>query len=370
MRVLVTGGAGFIGSHTTDRLIKEGYKVRIFDNLQKPVHLKGIPSYIDPQAEFILGDVRDKKSLEYAMEDVDYIIHLAAYQDYLTDFSTFFNVNASSTALIYEIILEKKLKIKKVITASSQFVQGEGLYKNSLGKLIKPDIRPLDKLENAEWNWKDEYGKDLEVQWTSENYANPQNAYAISKYSQEITTISFGKRYSIPSVALRYSIVQGSRQSFYNAYSGACRIFNLSYYFDKAPTIYEDGMQLRDFVNIHDVVDANLLVLESEKADYNVYCVGGGKAYTVKEFDRIVAAAHNKEYLKPNIPGEFRIGDTRHTLSDNSKLKVLGWNPKKTAENSVEEYLKYLKEQTDIEDILAYAELKMKEMNVVKKIIK
>ncbi len=370
MKVLITGGAGFIGSHTTDRLIDEGYDVKIFDNLQKPVHLKGIPSYLNPKAEFILGDVRDKKALEDALKDVDYIYHLAAYQDYLTDFSTFFNVNASSTALLYEIILEKKLKIKKIVTASSQFVQGEGLYKNNKGEFIKPNIRSLSKLEKGDWNWKDDDGKDLEVQWTSEEYANPQNAYAISKYSQELTTLSFGKRYSIPSVALRYSIVQGSRQSFYNAYSGACRIFNLSYYFDKAPTIYEDGMQMRDFVNIHDVVDANLLALQNDKADYNTYCVGSGKAYTVKEFDRIVAKVHGKENLHPNIPGEFRFGDTRHTLSDNSKLKALGWNPKRTAEDSVKEYLKYLKEQTDIEDILSYAENKMKEMNVVKKINK
>ena len=370
MRVLITGGAGFIGSHTTDRLIEKGYDVRIFDNLQKPVHLKGIPSYLNPKAEFILGDVRDKNALTSAMSNVDYIIHLAAYQDYLTDFSTFFNVNASSTALIYEIILEKNLKIKKIVTASSQFVQGEGLYKDLAGNFIRPDLRPLEKLEKADWNWKDENGNDLQVQWTSEKHANPQNAYAISKYSQELTTLSFGKRYSIPSVALRYSIVQGSRQSFYNAYSGACRIFNLSYYFDKAPTIYEDGMQRRDFVNIHDVVDANILALENNKADYNVFCVGGGRSYTVKEFDRIVAKVHGKENLTLNIPGEFRVGDTRHTLSDISKLKELGWSPKRSAEDSVKEYLIYLKEQTDIEDILSYAETKMKEMNVVKKINK
>ena len=366
--VLVTGGAGFIGSHTTDRLIEIGYKVKILDNLQKPVHLKGMPQYINPKAEFIFGDVRDKRTLEYAMENVDYIFHLAAYQDYLPDFSTFFHVNAVSTALIYAIAVEKKLSIKKIIVASSQFVQGEGLYKNKKGVLISPDPRSVAKLEGGDWEWRDEDGELLELQWTPETHANPPNAYAISKYSQELTAVSFGKRYEIPSVALRYSIVQGSRQSFYNAYSGACRIFNLHYYFDKAPTIYEDGLQKRDFINIHDVVDANILVLKEPRADYNVFCVGGGKDYTIKEFDRIVAKVHGKENIDPKTPGEYRFGDTRHTLSDNSKLRSLGWYPKRTAEDSVVEYLEYLREQTDITDILDYAEKTMKKLNVVRKV--
>ena len=368
--VLVTGGAGFIGSHTVDKLIELGYEVRILDNLQKPVHLKGKPNYLNPKAEFIFGDVRDKKVLEYAMENVDYIFHLAAYQDYLPDFSSFFYVNSVSTALIYEIIYEKKLQIKKVIVASSQFVQGEGIYKNKRGEVITPDLRPLSQLEKGQWDWRDRNGEVLEWQWTPETHANPPNAYAISKYSQEQIAIKFGKRYEIPSVALRYSIVQGPRQSFYNAYSGANRIFNLHYYFDKAPTIFEDGNQLRDFVNIHDVVDANILVLQKDEANYNVFCVGGGIPYSIKKFAEIVAKVHNKEHIKPKIPGEFRVGDTRHTLSDISKIRKLGWEPKRTPEDSVKEYLEYLNEQSNIEDILEYAEKTMKKMNVVRKVNK
>ncbi len=306
--------------------------------------------------------------MEYALGGVDYIYHLAAYQDYLPDFSTFFDVNSFSTALIYEIIYEKKLKVKKIVVASSQFVQGEGVYKKADGTLTKPAQRPLSQLEKGEWEWKDEKGDKMEWQWTSELHANPPNAYAISKYSQELMSIAFGKRYEIPSVALRYSIVQGPRQSFYNAYSGACRIFNLHYFFDKAPTLYEDGEQRRDFVNIHDVVDANILVLEKDEANYNVFCVGGGHPYTVNEFADIVAKVHGKENIKPKIPGEFRVGDTRHTCSDNSKLKSLGWSPSRTAVDSVSEYLEYLKQQTDIEDILDYAEKTMKQLNVVRKV--
>ncbi len=366
--VLVTGGAGFIGSHTVDKLIAEGLDVRILDILQKPVHLKGKPAYLNPKAEFVFGDVRDRIVLDYALKDVEYIYHLAAYQDYLPDFSTFFDVNAVSTALLFEMIVEKKLPIKKFIVASSQFVQGEGLYKRKDGAIVCPHQRPVAQLEAGQWDWIDENGNPMEWQWTPETHSNPPNAYAISKYSQELMALSFGKRYEIPSVALRYSIVQGPRQSFYNAYSGACRIFNLSYFFDKAPTIYEDGLQKRDFVNIHDVVDANFLALKDSRADYQAFCVGGGVPYTVKQFADVVAKVHGKEHIAAKIPGEFRVGDTRNTCSDITKLKSLGWEPKRTPQDSVEEYLEYLKAQTDIEDILAYADKMMKQLNVVRSI--
>ena len=285
MNVLVTGGAGFIGSHTVDRLISKGHKVKILDNLQKPVHLKGKPDYINKEAEFILGDVRDKTTLEKAMDGVDAIYHLAAYQDYLPDFSTYFHVNSVSTALIYEIINEKNLPVKKVIVASSQAVLGEGLYRcREHGELI-PDIRLEEQLSKGDWEHHCPHcGEYMQYLPTPEHRTNPQNQYAMSKISQEMIAINLGKRYGIPSVAMRYSIVQGPRQSFYNAYSGAMRIFALHLYFDKQPTIYEDGMQIRDYVNYQDVVDANVMVLENEKADYQGFNVGGGKPFTVMDF--------------------------------------------------------------------------------------
>jgi dTDP-L-rhamnose 4-epimerase len=367
-KVLVTGGAGFIGSHTVDRLIDEGFDVRVLDILQKPVHLKGMPDYLNKKAEFLLGDVRDKDTMIKAMADVDYVYHFAAYQDYLPDFSNFFHTNAVSTALIYEIILEKKLKIKKVVVASSQFVQGEGLYKKKNGDVVSPTLRPDEQLAKGDWNWKDENGEDMNWMWTPETHANPPNAYAMSKYSQEMQAMRFGKRYDIPSTAFRYSIVQGPRQSFYNAYSGACRIFSLSYFFDKAPVLYEDGNQLRDFVNVHDVVNANILALKDSRTDYEVFNVGGGKAITINDFDRIVAKEFGKEHLKPNLPGEYRFGDTRNACSDTSKLKALGWAPVFDAAYSVSEYKLYLESQKDINDILEYAEKNMKLLNVVRKV--
>ena len=284
MKVLVTGGAGFIGSHTVDKLIELGHEVRILDCLKKPVHLKGMPPWINQQAEFVLGDVRNKDDLQSAMQGVDAIYHLAAYQDYLPDLSNFFATNAVSTALIYEIIVEQNLDIQKVIVASSQFVQGEGKYRCSNCQAKNSPLMRVEKdLIKRSWEHRcSSCETPLSWEWTDENHIAPPNAYALSKHSQEQQAIAFGERYGIPSVALRYSIVQGARQSFYNAYSGACRIFCLNYYFAKAPTLYEDGGQFRDFVNIHDVVDANLLALTNSQMDGNVFNVGGGKAYTIK----------------------------------------------------------------------------------------
>ncbi len=231
MNILVTGGAGFIGSHTVDALLAQGHQVRILDNLQKPVHLKGMPAWVPDEAEFILGDVRNKSDWERSLQGINAIFHLAAYQDYLPDFSTFLHVNAVSTAMMYEVIEEQGLDIAKIVIASSQFVQGEGLYKCSKCEHITGVLMRSEQ-QLAQGNWEHTCGEcdmPLEWQWTDEAYTSPPNAYAMSKQSQEIQGMTFGRRYDIPTVALRYSIVQGPRQSFYNAYSGACRIFALNY---------------------------------------------------------------------------------------------------------------------------------------------
>lgn len=369
MNILVTGGAGFIGSHTVDALLAKGYKVRILDNLSKPVHLKGRPKYLPREAEFIEGDVRDKAALAHALKGVDAVFHFAAYQDYLPDFSTFFHVNAVGTALIYELIVEHHLPVRKVVVASSQSVAGEGLYRDRDGAPFTPDMRPLVQLERGDWEIRDAKGHAAQAVPTPETVARPQNPYGLSKMSQEQLSLHLGRRYGIPTTCLRYSIVQGPRQSFYNAYSGACRIFCLSLHFDKAPVIYEDGRQVRDFVNIHDVVDSNLLALADPRTDYRVFNVGGGHAYTVAEFARIACQAFGKP-IGPVTPGLFRYGDTRHCLSDISALKALGWTPRRKAEESVAEYIRYLQEQTDIEDILDYAEKRMKSLNVVRAVSK
>ena len=234
-------------------------------------------------------------------------------------------------------------------------------------------MRPESQLMKGVWDQIcPECGTELQWQWTPESYSSPPNAYAMAKQSQEIQAITFGRRYNIPSVALRYSIVQGPRQSFYNAYSGACRIFSLHYYFGKAPTIYEDGKQCRDFVNIHDVVKANILALNDERMVFEVYNIGGGKAYTVFDFSEIVRREiqnyHKSELPVASRPGLYRFGDTRNACSDISKLLSLGWKPVHTPVDSVKEYVEWLYAQDNVEDILVYANKTMQRLNVVRAI--
>ncbi|HEX5316984.1 MAG TPA: NAD-dependent epimerase/dehydratase family protein, partial [Candidatus Kapabacteria bacterium] len=249
----------------------------------------------------------------------------------------------------------------------SQAVNGEGLYLCDLHGLVAPSSRPVEQLERAEWAMKcPECNQPAQWQWTHESFSHPENQYALSKESQEKMTLSFGRKYGIPSVAMRYSIVQGPRQSFYNAYSGACRIFALHYYFKKAPTIYEDGEMHRDFVNYHDVVRANLLALDDDRLSGQQFNVGGGKAYSVNEFDRIVARISGCEEVEPRIPGVFRFGDTRNSCSDISKLQTVGWEPRGSVQESVSEYVDWLRTQTDVGEIFEYAEKNMRSLNVLR----
>jgi len=368
LKVLVTGGAGFIGSHTADALLAKGHRVRIMDNLEPPVHLKGKPDYIPKKAQFIKGDVRVKTDWEKALKEIDVVFHFAAYQDYLTDFSKFFDVNSRGTALLYEVAVEKKLPLKKVIIASSQAVYGEGKYECSEDGIVHPAPRSLEQLKRGEWKLKcPKCGSKIKMQPTDESRVNPANSYGISKYSQELIGLTLGKRYNIPTICLRYSIVQGARQSPYNLYSGALRAFAVSVYSGKEPVIYEDGQQLRDYVNIEDVVRANLLALEDSKMDYQIYNVGGGKAYTVFDLAKMVARTLGKK-IKNKASGKFRLGDTRHITSDISKLKALGWQPINSIEKSVKDYLNWLSRTEIRENMVEYAQKRMETLKVIQNI--
>jgi dTDP-L-rhamnose 4-epimerase len=187
----------------------------------------------------------------------------------------------------------------------------------------------------------------------------------MSKYGEEMVALNLGRRYGIPSVALRYSIVQGPRQSVYNAYSGACRIFCLHYLLGGAPTLYEDGEMVRDFVNIHDVVDANLLVLEDADAVGRAFNVGGGVPYTTRQFAEIVRAHYGSDQ-PGRVTGEYRFGDTRHIFSDVSALEALGWKARRTPAESVAEYADWLRGMPGLDEVLAAAEATMKSLGVVR----
>jgi dTDP-L-rhamnose 4-epimerase len=371
VRALVTGGAGFIGSHTADALLERGFSVRVLDSLTPPVHPeRRPPAYLDPRIELVVGDVRDEAVLLSSLEGCDVVYHFAAFQDYLPVFSRYFDVNVTSTALIYELLVREKLPVKKVIVASSQAALGEGLYLDADGKAILPDIRPDEQLARGEWEIRPPAGLRGPLRWqrTDETHSNPQNQYAISKIAEETIALSLGRRYGIPSVAMRYSIVQGPRQSFFNAYSGACRVFCLSMHQGVLPPIYEDGRQVRDFVNIHDVVDANLLVLEDDRADYEMFHVGGDEPIEVLDFAAAVAEVFGVGDYEPQPSGRYRFGDTRHICSDVDKLKALGWKPCRTIHESVEAYRGWLDEAGPIPDVLGQADRQMTELDVVRKV--
>lgn len=368
MRILVTGGAGFIGSHTASRLLAEGHAVTIVDSLRAPVHQDGRAAHLPEGATFHQGDVRDRELMTRLIKDSEAIYHFAAYQDYLADFSTFFDINVTSTALIYEILVAEGLRPKRVVIASSQAVMGEGLYLCPDRGYRTPDIRLESQLREGRWDIEcADCNEHLQVQASSESIANPQNPYAISKFGQEMIGLTLGRRYDIPTVLLRYSIVQGPRQSVYNAYSGACRIFCLSYKTGIAPVIYEDGKSLRDYVNIDDVVDANLLVLDHVDAPGCKFNVGGGKAYTVLDFADFVRR-HYGSNLEPNVTGEYRYGDTRHIFSDICALQSLGWSPTRGPDQSVAAYAAWLENMDGLEGILDEALAKMRGSGVVRSV--
>jgi dTDP-L-rhamnose 4-epimerase len=338
-RVLITGGAGFIGSHTATELLRAGYDVRLLDNLSPPVHTGEWPKWL-PDCERMEGDVRNRDDWSKALRGVDAVFHLAAYQDLLPNFSQFFHVNSVGTALLYEIIVAEKLPVAKVIVASSQFVYGEGRYECANDGVVFPDGRDPRRLAKALWDPVcPKCGGEITPLSLLETHANPKNQYSIAKYSQELMAIALGRNYGIPSVALRYSIVQGPYQSFRNAYSGVLRIFTLQMLQGKSATVFEDGRQLRDYVNVEDVAHANRLVLESDDANFEVFNVGGGQGYTVLEFAAMVSE------IPPNVTGEYRVGDTRHSVSDISKLRALGWKPTKTARDSVRDYIEWIRSQ-------------------------
>jgi dTDP-L-rhamnose 4-epimerase len=366
MRILVTGGAGFIGSHTVDALLGQGHEVRVLDSLEPPVHAGEWPPYMSREADLVRGAVTDAEALANALAGIDAIYHFAAYQDYLTDFSRFFSTNSVGTALIYELIVRERLPVARVIVASSQAVYGEGRYVCPAHGNLYPEPRALAQLGLGQWDLECPSCSDtIRPEETDELRVSPHNGYALSKRDQEDIAVRLGRRYGIPSVALRYSIVQGPRQSFRNAYSGALRSFAVRVLTERAPILFEDGCQLRDYVSVHDVVAANLLVLGDHRADYQVFNVGGDRRVSVLELAELVVRRSGRS-LEPRCPGLYRVGDARHIFSRVEKLKSLGWRPNVEQEAMVVEYLEWADVQPGLRDTFAEARVEMEELGVLK----
>lgn len=365
MRVLVTGGAGFIGSHLVDRFLTEGFRVRVLDNLDPKVHPLGYPSYLPREVEFIQGSVTDRDVLRQALKGVDIVSHQAAYQDYMPEFSRFLDVNAVGTALIYELIIQERLPIKKVIVASSQAVYGEGQYDCREHGFFLP--RPRSQQQQMQGDWEvlcPRCGKSAKPRLLVEELTNPYNQYAVSKLAEEKTALGLGWLHGIPTVALRYSITQGARQSLYNQYSGICRIF-FSRAMNELPlTIYEDGNQTRDFVHVQDVVDANMLLLERDEANFEAFNVGSGTPMTVNEYAQEVLKKVSSN-TRIQMPGQYRRGDNRHSVSSIEKLNQFGWRPRRDLAFILDDFLTWIKSLGGIPDRIQDAQSHMREAGVV-----
>ena len=345
-RVLITGGAGFIGSHTADALRARGFKVRILDALLPPVHDGRWPSYMKGKGfELMRADVRRKATWVRALKGISFVYHLAAYQDQRPDFSTFFETNTVSTSLLYEVAVAKRFPLKKVILASSQFVYGDGRYScTHNGGEFYPELRTERQFKKEQFDILCAHSAPGRFHpFREDQVLTPTNSYGLSKVALEQLAMRLGKTYGIPTTALRYSIVQGERQSPRNLYSGALRIFVTQALRGRPITVYEDGGQKRDFVNVHDVVRANLLPLSTSRADFEVFNVGGGRAFTVLSFAKLaqrLAGSHSGIAI-----GGFRRTDTRNAVSDISKIKKLGWRPRFSPERSVKDYIHWYQKE-------------------------
>ncbi len=362
----MTGGAGFIGSHLVDALLARGYDVRVLDLLAPPVHEGAVPAYMPREVEFIRGDVRDGQCMRRALRDVQVVYHMAAYQDYLPDFSTFFTTNAASTALLYELIVAEFRSVELVVVASSQAVYGEGRYECAVDGPVYPGPRDEAKLARGEWDHRcPTCGRPIEPGWTDESVMRPHTAYGLSKRDQDEIATTVGRRYRVPSIALRYSIVQGPRQSFRNAYSGALRTFTAQVGTGEPPVVYEDGLQVRDYVGIADVVAATLLPLDRPELAYRSYNVGGNRSVTVLELAAVVSATIGSS-LAPLVSGLFRVGDARHARSDVSALRRHGWEVRQSLRDVVRAYTEWAIGSPGFHNAAKDAQARMRSLGVLR----
>ncbi len=350
-KVLITGGAGFIGSHLSDELLKKGYEVRVLDNLSEQVHGKNCtrPDYLNPGVELLIGDVRDGETVRKALKGMDAVYHYAAMVGVgqsMYEIKEYTDVNNIGTAVLLEALI--KNPVEKLVVASSMSIYGEGLYKNTQGQIKAGLERPLQQLKNGDWEVYDADGNILSPFATPETKTpSLSSVYALSKYDQERLCLLIGRAYHIPTVALRFFNVYGTRQALSNPYTGVLAIFASRLLNNNAPMIFEDGNQKRDFVSVLDIAQASRLALEKPEADYEVFNVGSGHAYTIVEIAERLSRILNKADLTPQINGKYRVGDIRHCFADISKAKaILGYQPKVTLEDGLIELAEWLEGQS------------------------
>lgn len=368
--ILITGGAGFIGSHLADELLRQGHRVRVLDSLSAQVHGENAqrPDYLHQDVEFIQGDVRDSAAVRSSLAGVDAVFHFSAavgVGQSMYEVERYTSVNNLGTAVLMEALIEHP--VQRLLVASSMSIYGEGLCRTPRGDLLSPGERPMDQLARGLWELLDDSGCPLLPCATPENKA-PQLAslYALSKYDQERMCLLLGKAYGIPAVALRFFNVFGTRQSLSNPYTGVLAIFGARYLNDRPPLVFEDGRQMRDFVPVQDVTQACLLALDSPAAPGEVFNIGSGRAHTVLEVAQTMAQILGREHLQPEITGKFRKGDIRHCFADITRAQqALGYTPQVSFEDGLLRLAEWLDGQIAHDRVsIAAAELDQRGLTV------
>jgi dTDP-L-rhamnose 4-epimerase len=355
-RALVTGGAGLIGSHVADLLRREGWRVRVLDNLEPQTHRKGKPAWIIDDVEFVEGDVADRETITAALRDIDVVFHQAAYGGYMPEIAKYVRVNSFGTAQMLEVIREQNLPIKKIVVASSQAVYSEGAGNCPRHGLVFPEVRPVAQLERGDWTAHCPTCGSVTTSAPTPERApvGGETVYGLTKVDQEKLVLLWGKQIGIPTVALRYSCTYGPRQSIFNPYTGVIAIFCTRLLNDLPPVLYEDGEQTRDFSFVEDIARANLLAAESDKLDGLPVNVGSEAGVSVRKIAEQISDALDI-HIAPEVNGEFRPGEMRHLTSDTARIRAAGYAPQVDLATGIRRYLDWIRQQSDVRDYFSEA---------------
>ncbi len=349
-RILITGGAGFIGSHAARHLLQSGHEIRVLDRLDPQVHPeRERPAYLDDEVELLKGDVRDPAAVEAALDGIDAVLHLAArvgVGQSMYEIADYCSVNTIGTGVLLEALMDNP--VRRLVVASSMSIYGEGLARTADGRAAEAVERDRAQLERGEWEPRAPDGRALDFEPTPESKKpSLSSVYALNKYDQERMCLLFGSSYDVPTTALRFFNVYGPDQALSNPYTGVLAIFGNRLLNGKEPLIFEDGEQRRDFVSVHDVARACALALERDEAAGMAVNVGSGQSVTVREIADRLAAVTGREDVEPRVNGKYRVGDIRHCFADVSLAReVLGYQPRVRLEDGMAELAEWLEDQT------------------------